>query len=64
MWGIQKLLALEPVGDAIPEGDIIDQGLRMEVRFVRGSIARWNFCRMESGNVFFVDLENCQCVKN
>jgi tRNA A-37 threonylcarbamoyl transferase component Bud32 len=74
IWGILKLLALEPVGYAIPEGEIIGQGLRTKMRtalrcihdagFVHGDIARRNFCRTESGNVFLVDLERCQRVEN
>jgi hypothetical protein len=74
MWGILKLIALEPVGDAIPEDENIDQTLRMKMRatlrrihgagFVHGDITRRNFCRTESGKVFLVDLERCRRVKS
>jgi hypothetical protein len=74
MWGILKLLALEPVGDAIPEGEYIDQELRTKIKaalgcihdagYVHGDISRENFCRTQSGNVFLVDLERCQRAKN
>ena len=32
VWGILKLLVLEPVGDAIPEGENINQKNRMKMR--------------------------------
>jgi hypothetical protein len=70
VWGILRLLALEPVGDAIPEDEQIDQTLRTKMKaalqrihdagFVHGDIARRNFCRRASGVVFLVDLERCQ----
>ena len=70
VWGILKLLALEPVGDAIPEGEEIDRSLRKKMKaalqsihnagFVHGDIARRNFCRTARGSVFLVDLERCQ----
>jgi len=69
VWGILHLLALEPVGDAIPQDAEIDQTLlgKMEdslqrihdAGFVHGDIARRNFCRTESGDIFLVDLERC-----
>jgi len=72
VWGILKLLALEPVGYAIPEDEQIDQTLRRKMKlalqcihdagFVHGDVARRNFCRTESGRVFLVDLERCQPV--
>ena len=74
VWGILKLLALEPVGDAIPEGEEINWSLRKKMKaalqhihnagFVHGDIARRNFCRTEWGNVFLVDLERCQLSGN
>jgi len=69
VWGILHLLALEPVGEAIPQDAEIDQTLlgKMEdtlrrvhdAGFVHGDIARRNFCRTENGDVFLVDLERC-----
>ena len=69
VWGILRLLALEPVGNAICEDGKIDQALRMRMKaalqrihnagFVHGDIARRNFCRTGS-DVFLVDLERCQ----
>jgi hypothetical protein len=66
MWGMLKLLALEPVGDAIPEDENIDKKLRSKMKsalqhihnagWVHGDIARRNFCRTKSGDVFLVDL--------
>jgi hypothetical protein len=70
VWGILKLLALEPVGDAILEGEKIDQDLRMKMKaalgrihdagYVHGDITRRNFTRTQNGNVFLVDLERCR----
>src|ERR1700722_8573783 len=68
-WGILQLLALEPVGDAIPEDQQSNQTLcaKMKVSntfimagFVHGDIARRNFCRTEAGDVFLVDSEKCR----
>ena len=74
VWGILKLLALEPVGDAIPEGEEINQSLRKKMKaalqrihnagFVHGDIARRNFCRTAQGSIFLVDLERCQLSGN
>ena len=69
MWGILKLIALQPVGDAISEdGDIIWE-LRVKMRaalrqihnagYVHGDIARRNFC-CKGTKVFLVDLERCR----
>jgi len=62
VWGILQFLALELVGDAIPEDEKFDQTLRMKMKaalqrihdagFVHGDIARRNFCRTEGGDVF------------
>ena len=70
IWGILQLLALEPVGDAISEDEQIDPRLRTKMKaalhcihnagFVHGDVARRNFCRTESGDIFLVDLERCQ----
>jgi hypothetical protein len=70
VWGILRLLALEPVGKAIPEDEDIDQTLRMSMRaalqrihdagYIHGDVARRNFCRTGSGNIFLVDLEMCR----
>jgi thiamine kinase-like enzyme len=47
VWGFLQFLALEPVGNA-------------NAGFIHGDIARRNFCRTDSGDVFLVDLERCQ----
>jgi len=70
VWGILQLLALEYVGNAIPEDEQIDPTLREKMKaalhrihdagFVHGDVARRNFCRTESGDIFLVDLERCQ----
>ena len=67
VWGILKLLVLEPVGDAIPEGENINQKTRMKMRaalrciynagYVHGDIPRQNFCRTQGGNVSWWTLE-------
>jgi len=69
VWGILRFLALEPVGNAIPEEEI-DVILRKKMKavlhrihdagFVHGDVARRNFCRTKSGDIFLVDLERCQ----
>ena len=73
MWGILKLLALQPVGDAIPEDEDINPKLRQKMKaalrcihkaqYVHGDIARRNFCRKGS-HVFLVDLERCRLALN
>ena len=70
VWGILRLLALESVGNAIPEDEEISLGLRNKMKaalrrihdagFVHGDVARRNFCRTERGKVFLVDLERCR----
>jgi hypothetical protein len=70
VWGILRFLALQPVGNAISESEQIDQTLRTKMKaalqrihnagFVHGDIARRNFCRTDSGDIFLVDLERCQ----
>jgi hypothetical protein len=70
VWGILRLLALEPVGDAITEDEIINEKLRRKMKatlgrihkagYIHGDIARRNFCKKRSGTkilVFLVDLE-------
>jgi hypothetical protein len=74
IWGILHLLALEPVGNAISDDEQIDAGLRGKMKaalqhihdagFVHGDIARRNFCKTESGDIFLVDLERCQRFEN
>lgn len=69
IWGILRLLALEPVGNPISEDEKINQTLRMKMKaalrrihdagFIHGDITRQNFCIMD-GKVFLVDLETCQ----
>jgi len=70
VWGILKLLALEPVGDAISEGVEISRSLCKKMKaalqcihnagFFHGNIAHHNFCRMAWDKVFLVYLERCQ----
>ena len=70
VWGILQFLALEPVGNAISEDERIDQTLRTKMKaalqrihnagFIHGDIARRNFCRTGSGDIFLVDLERCR----
>jgi hypothetical protein len=70
VWGILQFLALEPVGNAIAEDEQIDQTLRANMKaalqrihnagYIHGDIARRNFCRNDSGDIFLVDLETCQ----
>jgi len=70
VWGILRFLALESVGNAIPEDEEIDATLRKKMKaalhrihdagFVHGDVTRRNFCRTESGGIFLVDLERCQ----
>ena len=74
IWGILRLLALESVGNAIPEDEEIDPTLRKKMKaalhrihdagFVHGDVARRNFCRTESGDIFLVDLERCRRSRN
>ncbi|KAF8309970.1 hypothetical protein F5887DRAFT_1091772 [Amanita rubescens] len=74
VWGMLRFLALEPVGDAIPEDEPVDHALRMKMRtalqrvhdagFIHGDIARRNFCRTENNNIFLVDLEGSQLSVN
>jgi len=66
VWGLLRLLALQDVGNAIPEHDQIDAQTRGKMRhalslihragYVHGDIARRNFCK-KGNNVFLVDLE-------
>ena len=70
VWGILRLLAMEPVGEAISEGEEIDQNTLLKMKealqrihdagYVHGDIARRNFCRTQSGDIFLVDLERCR----
>jgi Lipopolysaccharide core biosynthesis protein (WaaY) len=68
------LLALEPVGDAIPKDEEINKTLRTKMKaalqqihdagFVHGDITRDNFCKTDTGEVFLVDLESCRAAEN
>ena len=70
VWGILKFLALEPVGDGISEDENINQKHRIKMKaalqcihnagYIHGDIARRNFCRMQDGRIFLVDLQTCQ----
>ena len=70
IWGILNVLALEPIGDAIPEDKVIDMILRNKMKaslkcihnagYIHGDIARRNFCTTQGGNVYLVDLERCR----
>ena len=74
VWGILRLIALQPVGQAIAEDEVINQELRNRMKkalrrihdagYVHGDVARRNFCRTESGGIFLVDLERCQPTTN
>ncbi|KAK2465075.1 hypothetical protein APHAL10511_002883 [Amanita phalloides] len=74
VWGVLRLIALEPVGNAIPEEEQINQTLRTNMKtvlrrihlagFIHGDIARRNFCRRANGVVFLVDLERCRRFRN
>jgi hypothetical protein len=74
VWGILQLLALEPVGDAISDDELINVMLRMKMKaalrhihdagYVHGDIARRNFCRTLNGDVFLVDLERSRLADN
>ena len=70
VWGVLQFLALQPVGNAISEDEQIDQTLQTKMKaalqrihnagFIHGDIARRNFCRTDSGDVFLLDLERCR----
>lgn len=74
VWGILQLLVLEPVGDAIPDDELITVILRKKMKatlqrihdagYVHGDIAHRNFCRAPSHDVFLVDLERCRPAEN
>jgi len=69
VWGILNILALEAVGDSIPEDQTISSGLRQKMKsalgrmhaagYLHGDIARRNFCE-RNGKVFLIDLEMCR----
>jgi hypothetical protein len=73
VWGILKLLALQPVGDSIPDNETISITLCRKMKdalqhihdagFVHGDVARRNFCKM-GRDVFLVDLESCVRFQN
>ncbi|KAF8227905.1 hypothetical protein L208DRAFT_1294324, partial [Tricholoma matsutake] len=70
VWGILQFLALEPVGNTISEGEQINQMVHTNMKaalqhihnagYIHGDIVHQNFCRMDSGDIFLVDLERCQ----
>jgi hypothetical protein len=74
VWGILQLIALQPVGQAIPEDEAINQQLHRKMKkalhcihgagYVHGDVARRNFCRTERGCIFLVDLERCRRTTN
>jgi hypothetical protein len=74
VWGILRLIALQPVGRAIAENEPISQQLRRKMKkalhcihnagYVHGDVARRNFCMTESGHIFLVDLERCRNTTN
>jgi hypothetical protein len=74
VWGILHILALQPVGDALPEDEQTNMILRNKMKaslrqihnagYIHGDIARRNFCMTLSGDVFLVDLERCRCAAN
>jgi hypothetical protein len=74
VWGILHVLALQPVGNVIPEVERIDVIVRKKMKaslrqihdagYIHGDIARRNFCMTLSGDVFLVDLERCRRAAN
>ncbi len=70
VWGILRLLALEPVGEAITEDEQITPTVRNKMRaalqrihnagLLHGDVARRNLCRTRRDKIFSVDLENCR----
>lgn len=66
IWGLLRVLVLEDVGTAIPEGQQIAVRMRTKMKaalsrihlagYVHGDIARRNFC-IKGNAVFLVDLE-------
>ncbi|KAF8345189.1 hypothetical protein F5887DRAFT_1061817 [Amanita rubescens] len=74
VWGILRLIALQPVGQAIAENEPITRQLRKKMKealrcihnagYVHGDVARRNFCRTKSGRIFLVDLERCRRTEN
>jgi len=74
VWGILRLIALQPVGQAIPQNELITRQLRSKMKealrrihntgYVHGDVARRNFCRTKSGRIFLVDLERCRRTAN
>ena len=74
VWGILHVLALQAVGDAIPEDEQISAIFRKKMKaslgqihdagYIHGDIARRNFCMTLSGDVFLVDLERCRRAAN
>jgi len=71
VWGILRLIALEPVGQAIAENEPITRQLRKKMKdalrhihnagYVHGDVARRNFCRTKNGRIF---LETCRRTAN
>lgn len=69
VWGLLNLLALEEVGNPIPEGVPIDCQTRKKMKaalarihsagYVHGDVARRNFCQ-KNNQVFLVDLETLE----
>ncbi|KAF8890023.1 hypothetical protein CPB84DRAFT_1785215 [Gymnopilus junonius] len=70
VWGILRMLAMETVGDALPEDEPIGHTLRTKMKvalksihdtgFIHGDTARRNFCSTADGNVFLVNLDDCR----
>jgi len=68
VWGILRILALEPVGESLQERSIT-LGLRQKMKialhhihnagYVHGDISPGNFCERD-GKVFIIDLERCR----
>ena len=69
VWGILRVLALQPVGDALSDEDEINSTLLKKMRltlqrihdmgFIHGNISRSSFCRKKR-QVFLVDLKFCR----
>jgi tRNA A-37 threonylcarbamoyl transferase component Bud32 len=73
VWGILKILALEPVGTSIPKDQKISGKLCQKMkstlgrmhstRYLHSDITCHNFCERD-GKVFLVDLEMCREARN
>jgi hypothetical protein len=73
VWRMLRVIALEPVGVAIQNEDVISKNLRKRMKkalsqihgagYLHGDIAHRNFCQRD-GKVFMVDLESSRATDN